>query len=86
MGSKSPLLGVFWSIIVMIIQAGFPNGHNLRMPGKADQIVNRYIQLLMGVVRVGPHRAIYVLIGFRHLKDFMKLLYTGANRHQTTNA
>ena len=45
-------------VVIVVVEPGFADRHDLRVAGDADELVDRDVGLLGGVVRVGADRAI----------------------------
>ena len=57
MAAKAALLRLARRVVVVVIQAGFAKRHDSGVPGGRYQIGRSYVELFMGVVRMGANRA-----------------------------
>ena len=53
MGAKTLLLRITRRLVVMKIEPGLADRHYFRMVGKAHKIVDRHVQFLIRIVRMG---------------------------------
>ena len=58
--AEAALLRVARAVVVVIVEPGLPDRHHLGMTRARDQLVDRDVELLVGVVRMGADRAIDV--------------------------
>ena len=55
--AKAALLRLARRVVVVIVEAGLADRHDLGVPRARDQVARRHVQFLVGVVRMGADRA-----------------------------
>src|SRR5580704_4093232 len=65
--------------VVMIIESGFADAHAFRVARQRDQAILRHVGFFMRVMRMCPHRAKDVLVGFGDAADRTKSFRAGRN-------
>jgi hypothetical protein len=73
-------------VVVVIVEAGFADRHDLGMLRARDQVVGRDVELLMGVMRMRADRAGHVGKALRDRQHLRMTLHAGRDRHHAADA
>ena len=73
-------------IIVVIIEPRFSNRHAFGIGRGLQNVLQRYIRLILRIVWVGANRTPDIVIGFGHCLDLLEFADTCANSHDLAHA
>src|SRR6476646_12047637 len=85
MGTKAPLLRLWRTVVVKIIQPGFAEGDDLRVFGQINQLFGGNAVFLVGVMRMGADRAIDVRKSLSDGKQSGEPLHPGRDSDDAAN-
>ena len=84
--AEALLLRIARAVVVVIVEPGFADRHHLGMARRRHQVGGRNIELLVGVMRMGSHRAVDVGESLRNRKQIALLLHPRGDCHHAPHA
>src|SRR5262249_35378672 len=78
--AEAPLLRIAWPVVIVIVDAGFADRCRLGMLGRADDVIDRDVELLVGVVRMRSDRAEDITVSLRDRDEIGVTLDAGRDR------
>ncbi len=86
MRAKAALLRLARRVVVVVIEAGFAERHDFRVPRQRDEIGRRHVELFMGVMRMRADRAKHVGKALGDREQVRLALDPRRNRHHALDA
>ena len=86
MRAKAALLRLARRVVVVVIEAGFAQRHDFRVPRQRDEIGRRHVEFFMGVMRVRADRAKHVRKALGDGEQVRLALDARGNRHHALDA